>query len=112
MPLTIRHVDTCLPCFVLDHCNGETEALVGVTVDGSTTYADLREALESEIRWTERPESLPVTDLCAAIDDLFANVSDMSKTFDSTLEQPEADDDGVGESCFAWFRMSWGDSDA
>lgn len=115
MTLTIRHVDTCLSCYVPDHCNGETETLVGVPVDGSTTYADLFEGLENEIRWNvDQPEGLTSEDLRAALDDLFANVSDMSKPFDSSLEQPEAseDDGGVGETCFAWFRMSWGDSDA
>lgn len=115
MTLTIRHVDTCLSCYVLDHCNGETETLVGVPVTCETSFSDLREGLESEIRWTaQQPEGVTVADLHAALDDLFANVSDMSKSFDSSLEQPEAyeDDGGVGETCFAWFRMSWGDSDA
>lgn len=111
MTLTIRHVDTCLPSFVLDHCNGETEALVGVPVYGSTTYADLFEGLENEIRWNvDQPEGLTSEDLRNALNELFECVADMSKPFDSSLDSPEDHDDG--ETCFAWFRMSWGDSDA
>lgn len=104
---TIRHVDTCLPCYVLDHCNGETESLVGVPVDGATTYAELREALESEIRWSvDRPEGIATADLRAALDDLFANVSNPQEPFDSSLEMPD-EEDGAADSSLAWFRVSW-----
>ena len=113
--LTIRHVDTCLSCYVTDHCNGETEALVGVPVDCTTTYGNLLDALDSEIRWSvDMPEGVTSDDLRAALAELFEPVPCMAKIFDSSLEQPEAygDDGGVGDLCYAWFRLSWGDDDA
>lgn len=107
--LTIRHVDTCLSCFVLDHCNGETEALVGVSVDGETTYSDLRESLLDEVNWNcdKLPTRYTPKDVAAAVADLFEFVSDMEMQFDSSLAMPDREDDFDGESCFAWFRLSW-----
>lgn len=106
MTLTIRHVDTCLPSFVLDHCNGETEALVGVPVYGSTTYASLRDDLRIDAyECVDLPPDVTRQDISGAIDDLFSDVSDMSKLFDPSLDP--ATDDEQDEHCYAWFLVSW-----
>ena len=105
--LTIRYIDTCLPCYLTDHFNGENESLVGVPVNGSTTYGEIREALETEIRWTlDRPEGLTGDDIASALSDLFENVTDPATRFDSSLETPTDDDDGADYPS-AWFRLSW-----
>lgn len=107
--LTIRYVETCLPCFVLDHCNGDNKELVGITVDGETTYSDLRESLMDEVKWNcdKLPTRYTSKDVAAAVADLFECVADMGMHFDSSLAMPDREEDFDGESCFAWFRLSW-----
>lgn len=102
--MQIIHVDTCLPCYVLDHCNGDNEALVGVPVDRATRHWQLRESLEREIfDYCDKIPADKDEELKAAIAELFAGVHPLS-TFDSSLE-PAADD--WEESCMAWFRVTW-----
>jgi len=42
---SLTHVDTCLSCYVQDHCNGDNELLLGVPVDRNTRAWQLRAAL-------------------------------------------------------------------
>lgn len=131
MRVSIRHVDTCLSSFVLDHCNGERETLLGVPVDGSTTRAAVKAGLLDEWRRAPGKEGEPSEeDFRAALDEQFSTVSDMSAAFDSSLDAPadleEAGDEESeeeppappadyfpdvdftgGETCYAWFRVSW-----
>lgn len=108
MALTITHFDTCLPSYVLTHGNGEREMLLGVPVDGTTTYGQLQIALCDEWRQSsdERGEHIPAATFCAAVDELFAGVTDIAALFDASQETPDETDDS-GESCYAWFRLSW-----
>lgn len=105
--LSIRHVDTCLPDYVLDHCNGETEALVGIPVYGSTTYARMRSDLLADIHLScdKLPEEFGLAEITAAVDELFETVPDMAKAFAPMLEPSDED----CHSTFAWFRLNWGD---
>lgn len=109
MTLSIHHVGTCLPCFVLDHCNGDDEALIGIPVDGSTTSVDLKNSVIADL-WLQcdkLPERYDRAAIFAAADDCFASVRDPSKPFDSSLENPDTAEEVFGESVFAWFRVSW-----
>ena len=112
---SVRHVDTCLSCYVTDWCNGESETLLGVDVNGDTTYAEVRDglldALHTANLW-ERVSQGESDALYAAIGseiaDQFSTVKDMAAPFDASLDVASRDDeDGHGESCCAWFRISW-----
>ena len=101
--LDCSHVDTCLPCYVLDHCNGEDEMLVGVPVDRSTRHWQLRRDLEAEVfaYGDEIPEAVTDAQVSAAIAECFAGAHPLG-TFNSSLGA--GDDD---EPCYAWFRFTW-----
>lgn len=103
--LNVFHVDTCLPCFVQDHCNGETEALFGVPVDAASRNYMVRDELKKEIRncGEKLPEAITESQVNAAVNDLFSRVN-MLRPFDSSLE-PFTDEHA--ESCYAWFRLTW-----
>lgn len=104
----VTHVDTCLSCYVQDHCNGSDELLLGVTVDGNTTYQQVRDALLDE--WRTYGDKAPdeVTDELfeAAVDEQFST-ADANAVFDKSLEVPDEDAEQDGESCMAWFRVTW-----
>lgn len=100
--ISVDHIDTCLPCYVMDHCNGETELLLGVPVDRSTRYYQVRNELIDELHtlWDERiPKGAE-----SAIKSVFTRVHPF-KVFDNTLDS--ASEYESGESCYAWFRLSW-----
>lgn len=108
------HVDTCLSCYVQDHHNRDGECLFGVYVDGNSTVADVRAGLADEVRSTGDRVDESVTDetIAAAIAALFDG-ADPDAIFDASLEVPELDEDGepveddTGESCQAWFVLTW-----
>lgn len=112
---SVRHIDTCLSCYVTDHCNGDAELLIGVPVNGDTTYAEVREGLEREISALDLSGRLDDADLAplyaairAAVLDEFSTVRDTAAPFDASLEVASPDDDeSAGELCYAWFRVSW-----
>lgn len=105
MEFNITHVDTCLPCYVLDHCNGDNEQLFGVMVDGTTRIYHIREYLNNEIliAGDKLPEWITETMINEAIDELTKGVHHLSK-FDKSLEVSDYE---MGESCYAWFRATW-----
>lgn len=110
MAVYLRHIDTCLSGYVLDHCNGDSELLLGVPVDGGSTYEDVRQNLLNEWRADCSEKGAHVTEdmFRATVDDQFSTVPDMAAPFDSSLETPDEDaDDDSGETCYAWFRVSW-----
>jgi hypothetical protein len=111
--LSIYHVATCLSCYLQDHHNRPGELLLGVPVDGNTTYQDILDGLESE--WNAayviedkdgnmiegQDEAFPY-----ALKECFSSVTDMSEVFNSGLDSPDEGDDDMGESCYAWFVVS------
>lgn len=103
--LTVSHVDTCLPCYVQDHCNGETEMLIGVPVDRASRMHNVKQALADEARdYSDKfPDDLPDSTVAAAIGELFKGVHPL-KAFNHSLG---AAGDEMGESCYAWFRVEW-----
>jgi hypothetical protein len=106
--VSIRHVDTCLSCYVLDHCNGEHELLIGVHVDSASTIADVKAAVLDEWRagddygLSDPPSE---AEFAEAVNEAFAS-ADPAALFDSRLDPREEADD-CSESCQAWFRLSW-----
>lgn len=103
--LNVYHVDTCLPCYVLDHCNGETEMLIGVPVDKASRMHMVRRDLESEVRnyGDKLSDEFSDSDVANAIGELFQGVHPL-KAFDKSLERAA---DETDESCYAWFRFAW-----
>lgn len=107
MKIEIRHVDTCLPDYVLDHCNGENEALIGVPVDRSTRHWQMRQDIDLEIfNCGKLPDSdvLPGPQIAAAIDECFSGAHPLA-CFDSSLDNASEH----GDTCYAWFRITWCD---
>ena len=107
--VTLTHVDTCLPCYVQDHHNRDGECLFGVHVDGSSTVADVREGLETEIRASgdRVPDYVTDEQIASAVTALFEGV-DPARDFDRSLPIPETDDDiDADELCQAWFVLTF-----
>lgn len=107
--INIRHVDTCLPCYVLDHCNGERETLLGVAVTSESTYASVKRDLIAEWNGADLYGKADVPDdsaVLAEIESEFSGAPDMAAPFTPSLE-PSEDDDEPGESVSAWFRIEW-----
>jgi len=109
--LSISHVDTCLPCYVQDHCNGDSEMLLGVAVDRSSRNHQVRDSLIDEARnyGDKLPESISDDEVKAAIIDLFKRAHPFG-TFERGLDR--AADDDSGESAYAWFRFTWSEEES
>jgi hypothetical protein len=102
---SLTHVDTCLSCYVQDHCNGDNELLLGVPVDRSTRAYQLRAALADELQvMGDSRDSLDYDKAEAAIREWFKDVHPL-KAFDNRLETASPEDDC--ELCYAWFRLEW-----
>ena len=108
--LEVTHLDTCLPCYLTDHCNGFGETLLSVPVDGSTTYGEVLDALRAEADLASVPDDVGTRALHSAIMECFADAK-MADKFDSSIEEPSEDDDESGDSCHAYFRVSWSYAD-
>jgi hypothetical protein len=106
--LDITHVDTCLPCYVLDHCNGDDEQLIGVAVSrGSRVHHVRAELLNEILAYGDKvPEGITEADIVAAVTDCLKGLHPFA-AWDSSLNA----DDESGESCYAWFRLSWESDD-
>lgn len=109
MPVSLKHIDTCMSCYLTDHHNRDSELLYGAYVDGSTTYADIRGELDNGFRsaFDDIPDHVTDDMIKQAIADCFANVTDTSALFDASLEIPDQDSDFDGEPCQAWFLFTW-----
>lgn len=105
------HIDTCMSCFLNDHHNRDGELLLGVFVDGASTFHDVLWALIDELQTASAsidPADVPGWDYDAAkacAKSLFAE-TDLSKPFDVGLDMPSEDDD-CAESVQAWFLFTW-----
>lgn len=108
--MDLRLIDTCLPCYVLDHCNGPAELLVGVVVTHESCNVDVKNDLLCGIRDSEFDEAdKPGFDddaAKAAVESFFADLEPMALWAPSSNIEPRAEDDD-GESCYSWFRLSW-----
>lgn len=117
MAVYLRHIDTCLSGYVLDHCNGDNELLLGVPVDGASTHEDVRQNLLNEFRNDSSEKGAHISEemFRAAVDEQFSTVPDMAAPFDSTLEaERDPDEEGPlyeSETCYAWFRVSWDEAE-
>jgi hypothetical protein len=101
----VRHIDTCLSDYVLDHCNGDSELLIGVPVDRASRVYSVKRALHDEIELRAADYGKPGFDYAAAhaaIDEAFAGTHPL-KAWDSSLEPSDED----GETCYSWFRFDW-----
>lgn len=106
MTMEIQHIDTCLSCYVLDHCNGDNELLLGVYVSSASRVYDVKREAHEELERSDCDKPGFDYDAAhAAIDVAFAGVHPF-KTWDTMIE---SDPDDVGESVYSWFRLSWGD---
>lgn len=108
--MNVTHIDTCLGCYLTDHHNRPGELLLGVSVDGSTTYQEVKDELLSQLNGLDRdPDEFDYDAAEAAIADEFSTVSDMSKPFDPKLEVIAAEEleNAGGEWCQAWFLFEW-----
>ncbi len=104
--MDLTHIDTCLSSYVLDHCNGDHELLLGVPVTLASRMYMVRDDLQREINGLDVAK--PGFDYDAAhgaVAEAFKGVHPL-KTFDRRLEPADPDDD-MAESCYAWFRLSW-----
>lgn len=103
--MEISHIDTCLSCYVLDHCNGDDELLLGVPVSRGSRMFQVRQSLRDEIEAlsTDKP-GFSYDAAHAAVAEAFKGVHPL-RAFDSRLE-PDSDDE-TAETCYAWFRLSW-----
>lgn len=101
-------IDVCLGCYLTDHHNRDGELLLGVPVYRDTTYSEVLEGLRSELQACDYglPDSFDWDACDAAMVECFANAT-MSDKFDSSLD--EQDDDG--ESCQAWFLITYGEEE-
>lgn len=104
--VTVRHVDTCLSCYLQDHHNREGECLIGIHVDRSsrvhTVKRDLLDAMNNVD--STFPEDMTDAEIKAAVVEAFQGAHPL-KTWDNSLE-PRSEDD-AGEMVQAWFLFQW-----
>jgi hypothetical protein len=105
--MNLSHIDTCLPCYVQDHCNGESEELFGVDVCAATRVwevkADLIAAVEGH--GDKIAEAGKDAEAIAAIHDWFKGLHPLARfgrLLPTRKELAEADDWPQ-----AWFRFRW-----
>jgi hypothetical protein len=105
--MNLHHVDPCLPCYVLDHCNGATEELVGVYVDSSTRYHEVKTALLDTLasHCDKIAEAGKEQAARAAIEEAFRGVHPF-KVFDRRLPS-RAECGEAFDVPQAWFSFSW-----
>lgn len=102
--VTVRHIDTCHPDYLIDHHNRPGESLEGVCIFRSTTNRDvLTELLAME--WLGMPEGDSANEVYAAIKALFEPFSArLDDPFHSTASSPpDADPDDLVDPPMAWF---------
>lgn len=101
----LTHIDTCLPCYLLDHCNRDNEMLLGVAVSGNTTNEEVKEALLQELHARDFHVEVEYDACRKAIEEEFYPPESMGRLFDSTLDTPMQGD--TDEHVYAYFRLSW-----
>jgi len=106
----IRLIDTCLASYVLDHCNGPNELLIGIPVWRESCNVDVKNDLLCGIRDSEfEPEDKPGFDddaAKAAVESYFAE-ADPAAPWPPSIHVEASNDDDDGEAPCSWFRLSW-----
>lgn len=113
--VTIEHIDTCFGCYLTDHHNRDGETLLGVPVDGTTTYREVKSQLRGEALDARMYRELPnyVTDAAirAAVESLLPEGDNLDELIlpdaSEVGEAPDEDADEYAESPSAWFVMTW-----
>ena len=105
--MNLCRMDTCLSCYVLDHCNGENEELVGVCVDASTRNHEVKTELLATLsaHCDKIAEAGLENAARKAIDTWFRGLHPLAcfgRNLPSRADCAESDD--VPQ---AWFRFSW-----
>ena len=107
-----HHIDTCLPCYLGNHHNGDNELLLGVPVDGSDSVSDVMDYLNEEFhaiayQMGETKRGYDHDKALAALKALFDEVRpNAAKTFDASLEIPSEGED-MDETVQAYFLLTW-----
>lgn len=106
--IQMRHIDTCTSDYVLDHCNGEHETLVGIAVDGSMTYGQVKAALVRELETNDDARLLTLDEaaLIEAATSQFVPMLD-NEPFAPGAQLELEEGDTEGDTIFAWFRFQW-----
>jgi len=107
--MQITHIDTCLGCYLTDHHNRDGELLLGVIVDGETTYQEVKDELLREVHGLSLdPEEFDYDAAVKAIGEAFLPVRSLAAKFDPSLDVPTDDErDEMLEPCQAWFLFEW-----
>lgn len=105
--LTLTHVDTCLSCYVPDHCNGDDETLIGVAVNSSSRCWHVLDGIREEL---SNDNKVPAWVSSGMIEEAIRGLTDETyhpfKTFDKSLSSAESVSED-SETPIAWFRASW-----
>jgi hypothetical protein len=110
--VSTRFIDICTSDYVLDHCNGDNECLIGVSVGHDTKWESLLDDVMSEV-WQQDKIPADVSDdmIKAEIESDVMRASNVvgsmtaSGVFDNHDEDDEAD--YVDSDSMAWFRITW-----
>lgn len=110
--MDLQHVDACLACYVMNHCNGPRELLIGVPLFAGALNGDVKNDFLCALRDAEfDPEDKPGFDddaARAAIDSAFADLDPAAPWAPADgLDLQGVNDEPDGEQCFSWFRFSW-----
>jgi hypothetical protein len=109
-----RHIDTCLGCYLLDHHNRPGELLLGATVDGNTTQAEVLWDLIHQLQGLDiDSESFDYDSAKACLKSIFAESfgTILDGKFDASLETPTEEELEMSEPCQAWFLLTWDEAD-
>ena len=103
--MDIQHIDTCLPCYLQDHCNGGNAQLLCVAVDSAMRMHHVLAELIQEIEHNgdKIPEGRDA-EAVAAARELFKGVHPF-RVFDPYCGRGDEYDD----MCYAYFRLTWKD---
>ena len=105
----VSHVDTCLPDYVLDHCNGDDELLVGLSL--GTSAEEAADSIAEECGNSDKvPAELSHEAIREAAAATCAHV-DLRYIDSDGNPCDEAPEDRDSEEPQAWFRVTWVESD-
>lgn len=103
--MILRHVDTCLPCYLQDHHNRDGETLFSAAIDGNTTFAMVHDMVLAEFDAREMPDGFDYYSASLTIAKYFERY-DRDAFFDGSLDVPDPDlDDCSSDSCYAYFVL-------
>jgi hypothetical protein len=113
--LDVTFLESCLACYLTDHHNRDGELLVGIPISNTTTFAEIKDDLFSELNTllsdrndvpavlTEAAVGACVESLCATMDPEEPIDADAADEDDDSWTEGESD----GGECQAWFLLTW-----